>query len=64
MNNREKFIETFGFEPDTQASVIKCPDGEAETACKYFDADLSKPFLTRNGCRCESWWFEEYSGEK
>lgn len=60
MTNAEKFQEVFGFEPDRQACVVKCPDMEPETACPYFDADLSKSIQERNGCHCESWWEEEF----
>ena len=60
MTNLEKFTEIFGFEPDTSMGVHKCPDMEPETACPYFEADLSKTVHDRLGCCCENWWNEEY----
>ena len=58
MTNLDKFKQVFGFEPDPQSSVIKCPDMQRETACPYCNEDL--PIWQRQGCHCEDWWREEY----
>ena len=49
MTNREKFKETFGFEPCHDICLmpeeIRCPDGDCDQ------------------CRYDDWWEKEFTGE-
>lgn len=62
MNNYEKFVEVFGFKPDKDACIPKCPENIRETGCKYYK--WSDDPSVDCGCKCEDWWDEEYSYEK
>ena len=64
MNNLEKFIEVFGFEPDTTACIPKCPEMVRETACPYVKELNNRSIVTNYYCNCESWWFEEFKENK
>lgn len=52
MTNAEKFEETFGFKPDVNCLVLRCPEYSGEKACPYYEEDY--------GCHCEKWWKEAY----
>lgn len=50
MINAEKFEKVFGYKPDTECCVLEC---EQFANCPFFE-ELD------GGCRCDSWWFQEY----
>ena len=52
MTNAEKFEEVFGLVPDTESMVLEC-NIKPSDRCKYYE-ELD------GGCRCETWWSEEY----
>ena len=53
MTNEEKFIEVFGFKPDTESLIIECPSEEYASSCPYYE-ELD------GGCHCETWWHDKY----
>ena len=52
MTNLDKFIEVYGFEPDTSGSPVPCP-AKCED-CRYYSGD---PNYHCGSC---DWWDEEY----
>lgn len=56
MNNKEKFIEVFGFEPDTETMIPVCPPRGVE--CPFMDDGIYSE------CHCELWWGREYKEPK
>lgn len=52
MTNKDKFIEVFGFEPDTETMIPVCPPRGVE--CPFMDDGIYSE------CHCELWWGREY----
>lgn len=52
MTNKDKFIEVFGFEPDTETMLPVCPPRGVE--CPFMDDGIYSE------CHCELWWGREY----
>ena len=55
MTNKDKFIEVFGFEPDTETMIPVCPPRGVE--CPFMDDGIYSE------CHCELWWGREYKPE-
>ena len=51
MTNFEKFVEVFGFEPDTTTCIEYVPD--MYPAC-------IEHHPTCEGCEKQKWWYKEY----
>ena len=56
MTNKDKFIEVFGFEPDTETMIPVCPPRGVE--CPFMDDGIYSE------CHCELWWSREYKEPK
>ncbi len=56
MTNKDKFIEVFGFEPDTETMIPVCPPRGVE--CPFMDDGIYSE------CHCELWWGREYKEPK
>lgn len=56
MTNKDKFIEVFGFEPDTETMIPVCPPRGVE--CPFMDDGIYSE------CHCELWWGREYKALK
>ena len=52
MTNKDKFIEVFGFEPDTETKLPICTPRGVE--CPFMDDGIYSE------CHCELWWGREY----
>ena len=52
MTNKDKFIEVFGFEPDTETMLPVWPPRGVE--CPFMDDGIYSE------CHCELWWGREY----
>ena len=62
MTNKQKFKEIFGFEPDVDMGVHKCPP-TIEECPYYYPLEGVRQYADNRvyvGCCCSSFWFEEY----